>query len=125
MCVAAMAADASGTWTFAGGRGGGGGGGGGTPPQNSLVLVAKDGKVTGKITMPGRQGGEATTIEIQNATVKDDVVTFSVETAGREGAKVVRKYSGKIVGDTITGTSEGPGRDGAVQSREWIAKRSK
>jgi len=83
----------------------------------------KDGKLTGKLSTPGRDGATMAS-DISNASVKDDVVTFSVE---REfnGNKFVTKYSGKLAGDTITGESEGPGRDGAVQKREWVAKRSK
>jgi hypothetical protein len=125
MSAAAFAADPSGTWTFAGGgRGGGGGGGAGAGAVNTLVLAAKDGKVTGKLTSPGRQGGDATTTEITNGAVKDDTVTFSVERTGQDGTKRVSKYSGKLAGDTITGTVEAPGRDGTVMPREWVAKRA-
>lgn len=126
MTLAAFAADASGTWTFTGGggRGGQGGGNGGTPPVNTLVLAVKDGKLTGKLTQPGRGGGEPTTTEITAASIKDDVVAFSVERTGQDGTKRVSKYSGKLAGDTITGTVEAPGRDGAVTPREWVAKRA-
>ena len=77
----------------------------------------------GKITTPGR-GGDPMTTEISNGSVKDDTVSFSVE---REfnGNKFVTKYSGKLSGDTITGESENPGRDGQTMKREWVAKRSK
>lgn len=86
------------------------------------MLAMKDGKLTGKLTMPGRDGATMAA-DISNASIKDDVVTFSVE---REfnGNKVVTKYSGKLAGDTITGESEGPGRDGASQKREWVAKKA-
>src|SRR5699024_1861173 len=56
MTAAAFAADPSGNWKWTQqGRGGGGGGGGGTPREASLTLAAKDGKLTGKLTMPGRE----------------------------------------------------------------------
>ena len=41
------------------------------------------------------------------------------------GNKFVIKYAGKIQGDTITGESENPGRDGETMKREWVAKRAK
>ena len=125
MSGAAFAADPSGTWKWVQqGRGGGGGGGGGTPREATLMLSVKDGKLTGKLTSPGRGGGEAVVTEISNASCKGDTVSFSVE---REfgGNKVVSKYSGKLEGDTITGKIDGPGRDGQSQQRDWVAKRSK
>lgn len=131
LCLASavFAADPSGTWTFAGGfgRGGGGGGGGqgGTPPQSTVVLALKDGKLTGKFTAPGRGGQAGEPVEIKDGTFKDDTVSFSVTTPGRDGATITRKYTGKLAGDTITGTREGPGRDGGSQSLPWEAKRAK
>ena len=122
--AAALAADAAGTWKWTQqGRGGGGGGGGGTPRETTLTLTVKDGKVTGKVSSPGRDGATSTA-DIKDASVKGDVVAFSVE---REfnGNKVVTKYSGKLAGDTITGESEGPGRDGQTSKRPWEAKRAK
>jgi len=82
----------------------------------------KDGKLTGKLSTPGRDGATTAT-EISNASIKGDVVSFTVE---REfnGNKFVTKYSGKLAGDTITGESEGPGRDGQTQKREWVAKKA-
>ena len=123
MAAAAFAADPSGTWKWTQQGRGGGGGGGGQPREMTLTLASKDGKLTGKLQMPGRDGGMRS-VDITNAAIKDDVVTFSVE---REfgGNKVVTKYSGKLAGDTITGESEGPGRDGQSQKREWVAKRAK
>ena len=122
--AAAFAADPSGTWKWTQqGRGGGGGGGGGTPRESTLTLAMKDGKLTGKLSSPGRDGATNET-EIKNASVKDDTVAFTIE---REfnGNTFVMKYSGKLAGDTITGESEGPGRDGQTMKREWVAKRAK
>ncbi len=119
--AAVFAADPSGTWKWTQ-QGRGGGGGGGTPRESTLTLALKDGKLTGKLTTPGRDGATNAT-EISAAAIKDDVVTFSVE---REfnGNKFVSKYSGKLAGDTITGEVEAPGRDG-MSKREWVAKRAK
>jgi hypothetical protein len=125
LSVAALAANVSGTWKWSmqGRGGGGGGGGGGAPREMTLTLAAKDGKVTGKLSMPGRDGGTMDS-EISNGTIKDDVVAFTIE---REfnGNKFVSKYSGKLAGDTITGETESPGRDGGTMKREWVAKRAK
>lgn len=87
------------------------------------MLTMKEGKLTGKLSSPGRDGATNETA-IKDASVKDDVVAFTVE---REfnGNKFVTKYSGKLAGDTITGESEGPGRDGQTSKREWVAKRAK
>lgn len=83
----------------------------------------KDGKLTGKLSSPGRDGN-TTTAEIANASIKGDVISFSVERQFGDN-KVVTKYSGKLAGDTITGESVSPGRDGQTSKREWNAKRVK
>lgn len=121
LAAAVFAADPSGTWKWT--MQGRGGGGGGTPRESTLTLAMKDGKLTGKLTTPGR-GGDPMSTEISNAAVKGDVVSFTVE---REfnGNKFVTKYSGKLAGDTITGEAESPGRDGQTMKREWSAKRAK
>ena len=92
--------------------------------MNTLVLAMKDGKLTGSLTMPGRGGGEPTKIEITNAAMKDDTVSFEIE---REfnGNKMVSKYSGKVTADAITGTVLAPGRGGAEPTpRDWVAKKA-
>jgi hypothetical protein len=123
MSAAVFAADPSGTWKWTQ-QGRGGGGGGGTPRESTLTLVAKDGKLTGKVSSPGRDGATSTT-EITNGSIKDDVVTFSVERTFGDN-KFVTKYSGKLSGDTITGESESPGRDGGQPRKtEWVAKKAK
>jgi hypothetical protein len=122
--AAVYAADPSGTWKWTQqGRGGGGGGGGGTPRESTLTLSMKDGKLTGKLSTPGRDGATNDSA-IKDASIKGDVVAFVVE---REfnGNKFVTKYSGKLAGDTITGEAESPGRDGQTMKREWVAKRAK
>jgi hypothetical protein len=121
MSAAVFAADPTGTWKWSQPSRGGGGG---TPRESTLTLTAKDGKLMGKVSSPGRDGNTSST-DIQNGTIKDDVVSFSVERTFGDN-KFVTKYSGKLSGDTITGTSESPGRDGGEPTkREWVAKRSK
>jgi hypothetical protein len=128
--LALAAGDPNGTWkwTQQGGRGGGGGQGGGQGGQGrelTLTLAAKDGKLTGKLSQPGRGGGEPQVTEITNGTVTGDEISFTVE---REfnGNKMVSKYNGKIDGDTIKGSFEAPGRGGGEpQKRDWEAKRAK
>lgn len=84
----------------------------------TLKLKLDDGKLTGKIS--GRNNSET---DIEDATFKDDEVSFSV-TRERNGQKFVTKYKGKLDGDTIKGQSERE-RDGQKQSRDWEAKREK
>ena len=84
----------------------------------TLKLKLEDGKLTGKIS--GRNNTET---DIEDATFKDDQVSFSV-TRERNGQKFVTKYKGKLDGDTIKGQSERE-RDGKTESRDWEAKREK
>jgi hypothetical protein len=121
MSAAVYAADPTGTWKWT--QQGRGGGGGGTPRETTLTLAMKDGKLTGKLASPGRDGASNET-EIKDATVKGDTVAFTVERQFGDN-KFVMKYTGKIAGDTITGEAEGPGRDGQTSKREWVAKRAK
>ena len=121
MTVAAFAADASpaGTWKYTqAGRGGGPG------MERTLVLELKDGKLTG--TLKGATMGqmEIPDTAIADGAVKDGTVSFTVTTEFN-GNKRTTKYSAKLEGDTLTGSAEAPGRDGAVQKRDWVAKRAK
>lgn len=114
LTVSAFAADPTGTWKWSvPGRDG-------QARETTAKLELKDGKLTG--SMAGRQGGET---PISDATFKDDTVAFSVV---REfnGNKMTSKYTGKLEGDTIKGSSERPGRDGgAPQKSDWVATRAK
>jgi hypothetical protein len=123
LSAAAFAADPTGTWKWTQQGRGGGGGGGGAPRESTLTLAMKDGKLTGKLTTPGR-GGDPMSTEISDASVKGDDISFSIE---REfnGNKFVSKYTGKLEGDSIKGSIEAPGRDGAVAKRDWTATRAK
>lgn len=121
MTVAAFAADASpaGTWKWSQpGRGD-------NPAiERSLTLDLKDGKLTG--TLKGFSMGqfEVPDTAIADGAVKDGVVSFTVTTEFN-GNKRTTKYSAKLDGDTLTGNTEAPGRDGNVMKRDWTAKRSK
>jgi hypothetical protein len=139
LCIASLvlAADPSGTYKWTqqgGGRGRGGQGGqegqggqgrGGQPQELTLVLAMKDGKLTGKVTMPGRGGGEPVTAEIKDAKMTGDEIAFSVERQGRNGNSMVTKYAGKLEGDTIKGTMELPAFGGGEARKvDWVAKKS-
>jgi hypothetical protein len=124
LVTAALAADPSGNWkvTTAAMTGGGGGGKGGGARESTLTLAMKDGKLTGSMVSPGRGGGDPTTTEVSDASMKDDMVSFSIE-RDFNGTKFVSKYTGKLDGDTIKGSVESPGRDGS--KRDFSATRSK
>lgn len=87
--------------------------------ESTLKLKMEGDKLSGVYV-----GGQSNTeTPIEDATIKDDVVSFKV-TRERNGQKFTTKYSGKLAGDTITGKSERE-RDGQTQSSEWVAKRQK
>jgi hypothetical protein len=122
LTVAAFAADAAtpaGTWKWTQpGRGGGPG------PERSLMLDYKDGKLTG--TLKGFSMGqfEIPDAAISEASFKDGKVAFAV-TMEFNGNSRTTKYEAKLEGDTLTGSLEAPGRDGATMKRDWVAKRAK
>lgn len=92
---------------------------GGQSRESTLKLKLDGDKLSG-VYLGGQSNTET---PIEEATIKDDVISFKV-TRERDGQKRTTKYSGKIAGDTITGKSERD-RDGQTQSSEWIAKRQK
>jgi hypothetical protein len=132
----AVAGDPTGTWkssfTSPGGR----------TVESTLKFELKNGSLTGSVT--GGRMGEA---PISDASFKDDTISFSV-TRERNGTTFITKYSGKLDGDTITGTIEmpagrgrpgglggpppdaegrpgGPGGDAGPRKIEWHATRAK
>lgn len=109
--VAASAGDPSGTWTWTQQTRNG------QTRETTATLMLKDGQLTG--TISGRGGAT----EISNASFQDDVVAFSLV---REfnGNRFEQKFTGKLEGDTITGTTERGGRDGQTRTDEWVAKRA-
>jgi len=109
-------ADPTGTWTWMRqGRGGGG------EVKMTLKLKAEGDKLTGKLTSPGRQGGDPVEIEVKDGKIKGDEVSFTV-TREVNGNTFTSKYSGKVTADAIKGKMEFE-RNGETQSRDWEAKR--
>jgi len=66
--------------------------------DQTLKLENKDGKVTGTIT-----SGKMET-KIEDGKFKDGELTFTVTIAAKD-VKVTAKYTGKVDGDTIKGSS--------------------
>jgi hypothetical protein len=87
--------------------------------EMTLKLKLDGDKLTG--AMLGMNNQETA---IEEATFKDGEISFKV-TRERNGQKMTTTYTGKLTGDTIKGKSEGPGRGGQNQSRDWEAKRAK
>jgi hypothetical protein len=111
LAVAVFAGDPTGAWKWTSeGRNG--------PMESTGTLTLKEGKLTGSVS--GRNGDTA----IGDATFKNDQIDFTV-TREFNGNKMVSKFSGKLEGDTITGSIERPGRDGKVNKSVWKATRSK
>lgn len=107
LAVVALAADATGKWTFeTEGRAG--------TVTNTLTLKAAGGALTG--TISGGRGGD---VEISDGKIDGDKISFSVVREFR-GNSITTKYTGKVSGDEIKLTIEGP-RGGP---REVTAKRT-
>lgn len=106
----ALAADATGTYTWTVERNG-------NTITTTLKLKQDGTKLTG--TVSGRNNTET---EIEDGKVEGDVVSFKV-TREFNGNKFVANYSGKLSGDTIKGESKVE-RDGQTQTRPWEAKKS-
>lgn len=110
----ALAASASGNWIWvSNGRSAT------VPKENILSLQASGSTLTGKISAPGTDGKPADTA-ITAGKVNGDEISFALI---REvnGSPVTNLYSGKIAGDTLTGTISF-NRNGETQSRKWEAK---
>ena len=118
--AAAVAADSvAGTWKWTQlGRQGGQG------TERALMLKVDGGKVTG--TLKGFSMGqfEVPDTAIGDAKLAGNKLTFIVITEFN-GYKRVSKYEATLAGDKLTGSVESPGRDGAVQKRDWVATRAK
>ena len=124
-------ADPNGTWSWTmQGRGGAAANPDAPVRKVTLKLKADGEKLTGTIAQPagGRAGGDGAAaapreVEISDGKVKGDEISFSVKREFQGNAMVI-KYNGKIDGDTITGKTETPGRDGGeARTRDWVAKR--
>jgi hypothetical protein len=108
--TAALAADATGTWTWTVERGG-------NTIEQTLKLKQDKDQLTGAMV---RQGTET---PIEDGKVSGETITFKV-TREFGGNKVVFKYEGKVAGDVIKGETKFE-REGETQSRPWEAKRAK
>jgi len=105
----AQAADATGKWIAqVPGRDG-------QTRETTFNLKAEGDKLTG--TVSGRQGETA----IADGKVKGDDISFDV-TLNFGGNSVKMEYTGKVAGDEIKFKRH---REGAEQSAEFTAKRSK
>jgi len=112
------AADATGNWSWTTpGRNGGEG------RKMTLKLKVDGEKLTGAVTMPGRQGGDPIETAISDGKVKGDEISFNVVREFNNN-KMTIKYSGKVSADTIKGKTESE-RNGQANSRDWEAKREK
>lgn len=108
-------ADVSGTWTWtARGRQGG------ADRKITAKFKVDGGKVTGKISTPGRDGQDRET-DIKDGQIKGDQLSFSV-TREMNGNSMTQKYTGKVTGDSIKGNIEFE-RNGETMKRDWEAKR--
>ena len=107
--------DPSGTWTWSVPARNGG-----PDRTNTLTLKLEGGKVTGKLTTPGRDG-QLRESTVDDGKVNGSDVSFSI-TREFNGNSFTMKYSGKVEGDAIHGKVEFE-RDGETQSRDWHATR--
>jgi hypothetical protein len=111
LAAAAYAGDPTGIWQWTNK------GHGDHVMKAALKLELKDGQLTGSLS------SHRSETAIADASFKDDVVAFTV-TREFHDQTVTIKYSGKLDGDTITGTIESPGRDGgAPMTHDWTATR--
>ena len=110
--VAIAAENPTGTWKWTTNFGG--------QSRDATLKLKMDGDKLSGVYIGGQSNTET---PIENATIKDDTISFSV-TREFNNQKRTTKYSGKISGDTITGKSERE-RDGQTQSSDWVAKRQK
>lgn len=107
--------DPSGTWSWTmRGRQGG------TERKVTLKLKVEGTKVTGTMSMPGRNG-QSNETEIKDGKINGDQLSFNV-VRERNGNTMTTKYSGKVGADTIKGKIEFE-RNGEPVSRDWEATR--
>ena len=125
VALVAFAADVSGKWTYSmpGFNGG--------PDRQVTITLKQDGdKLTGSVPGMGRgrggdNAGPPPDIEITNAKVSGDSVTFEVHRQGRNGETVI-KYEGTVSGDTMKLKVTAPGRGGGdPTTTEYTATRAK
>lgn len=114
--TAAQAADPTGTWTWSTpGRNGG------SERVSTLTLKAEDTKLTGKLSVPGRDGSPVET-PIVDGKVDGDNISFAL-VRSYNGNSNTNSYSGVVAADKITGKIDSINRNGEPQSRDWAATR--
>lgn len=116
LATVAQAADPSGNWTWS------------TPSRNggpdrvsTLTLKAADSSLTGKLSVPGRDG-QPVEIPITEGKVDGDQVYFDIVRQFNGNANT-NIYTGTLTNDEIIGKIEFT-RNGEAQSRKWEAKRA-
>jgi hypothetical protein len=116
LAAVAQAADVAGSWTWTTpGRNGG-------PDRvSTLTLAVQDSKLTGKVSVPGRDGNAIET-PIIDGKLDGDKVTFELVRQAN-GNAITNSYSGTLAADKITGKIEFT-RNGEAQSRDWTATRA-
>ena len=116
LAAIARAADPAGTWTWSTpGRNGG-------PDRvSTLTLKVEDSSLTGKLSVPGRDGTPVET-PVTDGKVDGDNINFTVirEYNGNSNTNI---YSGTLTNDEIIGTIQF-NRNGETQTRKWDAVRS-
>ena len=90
-------------------------------PQGPFEVTArfefKGGSLTGSVTVPGNEA------PISAASFKEGAIAFTV-IREMHGMQFEIRYSGKLEGDSITGTIDRPSPDGEREQVEWKAKRT-
>jgi hypothetical protein len=118
--AAAAPASPAGIWKWSAG-----GPDGGQGFELKVQLEHKEGKLTGKM-LPAQAGfGDMPETPIADGAFKDGVVSFTISPQFN-GQSFKVKFSGKLDGDAIKGTTELPSFDGGEpQKMEWNATRVK
>ena len=70
-----------------------------------LRLKAESGKITGTLTGGPPAGKEEALTDVR---LEGDQLTFTVKAQGPQGESLELKYKGKVTGNRIQGTHEGP-----------------
>jgi hypothetical protein len=95
---------------------------GGEARTITMKLKLEGEKVTGTITSPARQGGEARETKIEEGKLTGEDLSFKVVREFNNN-KMTQEYTGKVTKDTIKGKIKSE-RNGEHQSRDWEAKRA-
>jgi hypothetical protein len=116
LAALAQAADPSGTWTWTTpGRNGG-------PDRvSTLTLKLQDSNLTGKLSVPGRDG-QPVEVPVTDGKVNGDDINFDI-VRQFNGNSNTNSYSGTVSSNEITGKIQFT-RNGEAQSRNWDAKRT-